>query len=109
MPKSTGEEWFGVPPAARCLGLYLTTLYRLINARDLPEDQIGRVTCLRRVEVDAYIERSRVRRGDLDHLLYGPDYDETESNDGGQLDATTEPVIRERRPAPSSQHQPSAR
>ena len=62
------------------LGIYLTTLYRLINAGDLPAYQIGRVIRLRRVEVDAYIERSGVRPGELDHLLYGPSGDPDEPN-----------------------------
>ncbi len=81
MPKSTGQDWFGAPAAARYLGIYLSTLYRLINAGDVPAYQIGRVIRLRRVEVDAYIERSRVRPGELDHLLYGPDYQEPDAED----------------------------
>ncbi len=54
-------------------GPLLTTLYRLINAGDVPAYQFGRVIRLRRAEVDDFIERSRVQPGDLDHLLYGPD------------------------------------
>ena len=75
-----GEDWFGAPAAARYPGIYLTTLYRLINAGELPAYQIGRVIRLRRVEVDAYIERSRVRPGELDHL-YGPEYVEPGGED----------------------------
>ncbi len=71
--KSTGEDWLGAPAAARYLGPLLTTLYRLINAGDVPAYQFGRVIRLRRAEVDDFIERSRVQPGDLDHLLYGPD------------------------------------
>ena len=73
MPKSTGDDWFGAPAAARYLGLGLVTLYKLIDAGDLPAYRLGRVIRLRRAEIDAFIERSRVRPGELDHLLYGPD------------------------------------
>ncbi len=74
MPKSTGKEWLGAPAAARYLGIYLTTLYRLIEAGDVPAYKIGRVIRLRRVEVDAFIDRSRIRPGELDHLLDGPSH-----------------------------------
>ncbi len=60
MPKSTGKEWFGAPAAAEYLGIYLTTLYRLIEAGDVPAYKFGRVIRLRRDEVDAFIDRSRV-------------------------------------------------
>ena len=72
MPKSTGGEWFGAPAAAR---------YLLINAGEIPAYKIGRVIRLRRVEVDDFIERSRVGPGELDHLLYGPDPAEPDRKD----------------------------
>ena len=78
MPKSTGKEWFGAPAAAQYLGIYLTTLYRLIETGDVPAYKIGRVIRLRRDEIDAFIDRSRIRPGDLDHLLDGPSHQERE-------------------------------
>ena len=83
--RSRREDWFGAPAAARYLGLYLTTLYRLINAGDLPAYQIGRVIRLRRVEVDAYIERSRVQPRDLHHLY--PASHQGAARRAGSLDA----------------------
>ena len=81
MPKSTGNEWFGAPAAAQHVGLYLTTLYKLIDEGDLPAYKIGRVRIrIRRVDLDDSLDRSRIQPGDLVHL-YGPDSDEPGGDD----------------------------
>ena len=48
-----------------------------------PLGDVRRRYRLGRADVDAFIERSRVRPGELDHLLYGPDNDQAVGNDGG--------------------------
>lgn len=72
MPKSTGDNWCGAPAAARRLGIYLTTLYRLIDEGDLPAYKFGRAIRIRRADLDDFLDRSRVQPGDLVHL-YGPE------------------------------------
>ena len=49
-------------------GIQLLTLYRIIDGGELPAYKVGRVIRLRRADVDAYIERCRVRPGTLGHL-----------------------------------------
>ena len=49
-------------------GLYLTTLYKLIDQGEVPAYQIGRVIRLRRADLDAFLECSRVKPRDLAHL-----------------------------------------
>ena len=71
MPKSTGDEWVGAPEAARRLGVYLTSLYKVIDQGGPPAYKIGRVIRIRRADLDDFLERSRVRGGDLVHL-YSP-------------------------------------
>src|SRR5436305_6287806 len=58
-------EWMGAPDAAKYLGIALRTLYRLIDVGDVPAFQIGRVIRLRRHELDDYLDRTRLRPGDL--------------------------------------------
>src|SRR3954462_13992568 len=58
-------EWMGSPDAARYLGLGLRTLYRLIDVGELPAFQLGRVIRLRRHELDDYLERTRIKPGEI--------------------------------------------
>ncbi len=53
-------EWLSTAEAAELLGITPRTLYRLINAGDVPAYRIGRVIRLQRAEVLDYIERSRI-------------------------------------------------
>lgn len=46
--------------AADMLGIQLRTLYRLINAGDIPAYRFGRVIRLQRADVLDFIERSRI-------------------------------------------------
>jgi excisionase family DNA binding protein len=68
LSKSTGDDWFGAPDAARYLGLTLRTLYRLIDEGQVPAYKFGRVIRLRRHEIDAFIEQQRIQPGTLGHL-----------------------------------------
>ena len=58
---STGE-------AARRLGVTVRTLYRLIDEAELPAYKFWRVIRLQESEIDAFIKRSRIAPGSLEHL-----------------------------------------
>ena len=66
--KSTGDQWFGTADAAAYLGITPRTLYRFIDEGLLPAYRFGRVIRLQRGEVDAFIHRSRIQPGTLEHL-----------------------------------------
>lgn len=81
MPESNGDDWITVPTAARLLGLQLHTVYRLIDAGDLQGEQAAttvwkrngqvgkrRSVRLRRRHVADYIDRARIKPGELLHL-----------------------------------------
>lgn len=74
MTKSSSEAWLGAPAAAKRLGIMLVTLYRIIDGGELPAYKFGRVIRLKRADVDAYIERSRVQPGTLAHLYPPGEY-----------------------------------
>lgn len=61
-------EWLGTKEAARLLGITQRTLYRIMDEGQLPSYQFGRVYRLKRSDVDAFIEASRVQPGTLRHL-----------------------------------------
>jgi excisionase family DNA binding protein len=61
-------EWMSTSEAARHLGVTPRTVYRLIDEGQLPAYKFGRVIRLKREEVEAFIESSRIKPGDLDHL-----------------------------------------
>lgn len=54
--------------AARRIGVTARTLYRFIDEGSLPAYKMGRVLRLKRSEVDAFIEGTRVQPGSLEHL-----------------------------------------
>lgn len=59
------DEWVGAPRAAELLGIRLPTLYRRIDAGELPAFRFGRVIRLRRCDIDAFVERCRVQPGTI--------------------------------------------
>ncbi len=61
-------QWLGTKEAARYLGITQRTLYKLINAGQLPAYKIGRVIRVRRDEVDAFLDAARIKPGELEHL-----------------------------------------
>ncbi len=75
MPNAASNEWITVPEAAGLLGVALHTAYDLIDRGELAAEvkvPIGpkrqRSVRLRRQDVDAFIERARVKPGELRHL-----------------------------------------
>ena len=65
------KAWLSTQDAADYLAITTRTLYRLIDRGEIPAYQIGRVFRLRRAEVDAFIDRARIRPGTLAHLHPG--------------------------------------
>jgi len=61
-------EWLSTQEAARRLGVTPRTLYRFIDQGDLPAYRLGRVIRLKKADVDAFIEASRIEPGSLEHL-----------------------------------------
>ena len=69
-----GEDWLSVPQAAKLLGVQMATLRALIDRGDLPAEFVlpypgpkrrRRAIRVRRQDVCDYIDRSRVKPGDL--------------------------------------------
>ena len=64
-----GAEWLGTPDSAKYLGVAQRTLYRLIDAGHLTAYKMGRVIRVRRDDIDAFVEGSRIQPGELRHLV----------------------------------------
>ena len=67
-PTRSAPEWLSTERAASRLGLTPRTVYRLIDEGHLPAYRFGRVIRVKQADVDAFIEASRIRPGDLEHL-----------------------------------------
>ncbi len=66
------DDWLSVQKAADACGVTYRTIYRMVQRGELPaEKPDGRPYRLRRADVEALIERARVRPGDLARL-YNP-------------------------------------
>ena len=65
-------EWLSTQAAAARLGITTRTLYRFIDQGELPAYRMGRVIRLKGDEVDAFIEKSRIKPGELEHLYPEP-------------------------------------
>ncbi len=65
-------DWLSTQEAARRLGITPRTLYRFIDHGELPAYRFGRVIRLRGHEVEAFIARSRIQPGELEHLYPEP-------------------------------------
>ncbi|MGI8574500.1 MAG: helix-turn-helix domain-containing protein [Egibacteraceae bacterium] len=61
-------QWQSTAEAARYLGITPRTLYRLIDEGQIPAYKFGRVIRLKRSDVGAFIEGSRIQPGSLEHL-----------------------------------------
>ena len=76
VPEPAKDDWILAPRAAELLGVALHTVYALIDKGELgaevtrPTDRPRqrRSIRLRRQDVDDYIERARVKPGELRHL-----------------------------------------
>jgi len=69
---STEDQWLSTNDAARLLGITSRTLYRFIDQGEIPAYRMGRVIRLRRSEVEAFIEASRIEPGSISHLYPEP-------------------------------------
>ena len=56
-------DWLSIPEVAKRLGISDTTTYGLVARGDLPAS--GWALRVRRSELDAFVERFRVKAGDL--------------------------------------------
>lgn len=61
-------RWLSTREASERLGVTLRTLYRFIDEGQLAAYKFGRVIRLKDVDVDAFIESSRIEPGALEHL-----------------------------------------
>ncbi len=61
-------DWLSTADAASALGITARTLYRFIDQGDLPAYRFGRVIRVKRVDIDAFIDASRIEPGTLEHL-----------------------------------------
>jgi excisionase family DNA binding protein len=64
--------WLSTAAAAKRLGITSRTLYRFIDQGEIPAYRFGRVIRLKQDEVDAFIDRSRIEPGTLEHLYPEP-------------------------------------
>jgi excisionase family DNA binding protein len=64
--------WLSTAAAAKRLGITPRTLYRFIDQGEIPAYRFGRVIRLKQEEVDAFIEKSRIEPGTLEHLYPEP-------------------------------------
>jgi len=64
--------WMSTPSVAEYLGVNTRTVYRLIDEGELPAYKFGRVIRLKEADVVAFIERSRIPPGSLEHLYPEP-------------------------------------
>lgn len=60
------EEWLSTNETARRLGLTPRTVYRFIDAGELPAYRFGRVIRVKVVDLERFIESCRIRPGSLD-------------------------------------------
>jgi excisionase family DNA binding protein len=65
-------KWMSTPAVAEYLGLNIRTVYRLIDEGELRAHRIGRVIRFQESDVLAFIERSRIAPGTLEHLYPEP-------------------------------------
>ena len=61
-------EWMSTAAAAERLGITNRTLYRFIDEGQIAAYKFGRVIRLQKVDVDAFIQASRVEPGTMSHL-----------------------------------------
>ena len=74
--EAAGDDWIMAPEVARLLGVQLHTVHHMIDRGDLAAEvtypsgrpRTRRRIRIRRQEVNACIERCRVKPGDLAHL-----------------------------------------
>lgn len=63
-----GPDWFDTATAARLLGVTRRTVWRFIDAGELPATRKGKNIKVHRADIDAYLEANRVQPGSLTRL-----------------------------------------
>jgi excisionase family DNA binding protein len=61
-------HWLSTKEASERLGITLRSLYRFIDEGDLVAYKFGRVIRIQEVDVERFIEASRISPGSLEHL-----------------------------------------
>jgi excisionase family DNA binding protein len=73
MPGMRGSNgWLSTTEVRDQLGITLRTLYRLIDEGQIPAYKIGRVIRMKEEDVNAFLDRSRIAPGTLEHLYPAP-------------------------------------
>lgn len=62
------NEWVSAKKAAEILGIGPRTLYRYIDHQGLKAYRMGRLIRIMKTDLEAFIEQSKIRPGDLAHL-----------------------------------------
>lgn len=65
---SDTTRWLGTSEAAERLGVVPRTLYRLIDEGQIPAYKMGRVIRVKEVDLEAFLQGTRVQPGTLSHL-----------------------------------------
>lgn len=68
--------WLSTAEAAEHLGLTPRTLYRLIDQGEIAAYRVGRLIRVTLDDVHAFMERSRIKPGELRHLYPGEEDDD---------------------------------
>jgi excisionase family DNA binding protein len=61
-------DWLNTQEAARRLGITTRTLYRFIDEGAVPAYKMGRVIRIKKADLHAFIESTRVQPGTMGHL-----------------------------------------
>ena len=69
MAQNEKVVWLSAKEAANRCGISLATLYQAINDGRVPAYQISRSIKLKELDVEEFVERSRIEPGALDHLV----------------------------------------
>ena len=77
-------RWLSTREACAELGITLRTLYRIIDEGQLPCYQFGRVYRLKARDVNAFVEKARIKPGSLAHLYPEPRGGEREAESAEQ-------------------------
>lgn len=62
------KDWLTTEQAATAIGVIPRTLYGFINRGEIPAYRMGRVIRIKATDIEAFIEQSRVKPGELEHL-----------------------------------------
>ena len=60
--------WFSTQDAAKRLGVTTRTLYRFIDEGSVAAYKMGRVIRIKKTDLDAFIDSTRVEPGSMKHL-----------------------------------------